>query len=254
MDRIVGTMLAGAVLLTSSSCALPGTGPPSASATQAAATATATAAAARRTAPTPLMLNPGGTAAPAAVPLPEARFAIPDYYAMPGQTINFDVSASLPRGVNVAQYEWDFDGDGVIDQVGPIPVATHSYPAVFEGVATVRITHATGGLSTASTGVHIGRGPRDGLPLAPVNVSVLVTAHSDGISTVQVSWEPGGPEPYRWGVAVDGIPAGVVEGKARTATVTDVHRSRDLEIGVVGFTENQAMGTLAVVILPALGE
>ena len=188
------------------------------------------------------------------MPLPEARFANPDYYAMPGQTITFNVSESLPRGVNIAQYEWDFDGDGVIDEVGPIPVATHSYPAVFEGAATVRITHATGGSSTASTGVHIGRGPRDGLPAAPVNVSVVVTAHSAGISTVHISWEPGGPEPYRWGVTVDGFPAGMVEGKARTATMTDVHRAKDVEIGVVGFTENGGMGAFASVTLPALPE
>jgi len=200
MDRIVGMMLAGAVLLTAS----------------------------------------------------EVRFANPDYYAMPGQSVTFDVSASLARGVNMAQYEWDFDGNGVVDQVGPIPVATHSYPAVFEGSATVRITHATGATSTASTGVHIGRGPRDGLPVAPVNVSVVVTAHSDGISTVHITWEPGGPEPYRWGVTVNGIPAGVVEGAARSATLTDVRRARDGTIGVVGFTQNQAMGDSANVTLPAL--
>ncbi|MDR7083518.1 hypothetical protein J2X01_002812 [Arthrobacter ginsengisoli] len=184
--------------------------------------------------------------------VPGARFANPDYYAMPGQTITFDVSASLPGGVNIAQYEWDFDGDGVIDQAGPLPVASHSYAAAFEGSATVRITHITGGSSTASTGVHIGRGPRDGLPVAPVNVRVVVTAHSGGISTVQVSWEPDGAEPYRWGLTVDGFPAGMVEGKARTATMTDVHRAMEVEIGVVGFTENQGMGDSASVTLPAL--
>ena len=123
---------------------------------------------------------------------------------------------------------------------------------MFEGSATVRITHATGATSTASTGVHIGRGPRDGFPVAPVNVSVVVTAHSDGISTVHITWEPGGPEPYRWGVTVNGIPAGVVEGAARSATITDVRRARDVTIGVVGFTQNQAMGDSASVTLPAL--
>ena len=165
-----------------------------------------------------------GTAGPVAVPAPEVRFANPAYYAMPGQTVTFDVSASLPCGVNMAQYEWDFDGNGVVDQIA----------------------------STASTGVHIGRGPRDGFPVAPVNVSVVVTAHSDGISTVHITWEPGGPEPYRWGVTVNGIPAGVVEGAARSATLTDVRRARDVTIGVVGFTQNQAMGDSANVTLPAL--
>jgi hypothetical protein len=256
MDRIVGMLLTGAVLLTASSWALPGAGQSSETAPQ---TAAAPAAAASQTAvpgqtaaATPFAANPGSAAGQAAVPLPEARFANPDYYAMPGQTITFNVSESLPRGVNIAQYEWDFDGDGVIDEVGPIPVTTHSYPAVFEGAATVRITHATGGSSTASTGVHIGRGPRDGLPAAPVNVGVVVTAHSGGISTVHITWEPDGPEPYRWGVTVDGFPAGMVEGEARTATMTDVHRAKDVEIGVVGFSENGGMGANAGVTLPAL--
>ncbi len=260
MDRIVGTMLTGAVLLAASSCALPGAGPPAGTVPQTtAATTAATASAAPRTAvpsqpaaTTPFAANPGSAASQTAVAVPGARFANPDYYAMPGQTITFVVTASLPRGVSTAQYEWDFDGDGVIDEAGPLPVTTHSYPAVFEGAATVRITHFTGGSSTASTGVHIGRGPWDGLPAAPVNVSVVVTAHSDGISTIQISWEPGGEEPFRWGLTVDGIPAGMVEGKARTATMTDVHRVKDVAVGVVGFTQNGGMGTPARVTLRAM--
>ena len=239
MDRIVGTMVAGALLLTASSCALPGAGPTSSASAKPLSETT-------RSAATPSV--------PAAGPVaePGLRFANPDYYAMPGQIVTFSVSESLPRGVNIAQYEWDFDGNGVVDQVGPIPVATHSYPALFEGTATVRITHASGGLSTATAGVHIGRGPRDGLPAAPVNVSVAVTAHSNGISTVLITWEPGGPEPYRWGVTVDGIPSGMVEGAARSATITDVHRARDVRLGVVGFTQNQGMGDSAGVTLRAL--
>ena len=46
----------------------------------------------------------------------------------------------------------------------------------------------------------------------------------------------------------------MVEGKARTATMTDVHRAKDVKIGVVGFTENGGMGTNAGVTLPALPE
>jgi hypothetical protein len=172
MGRIVGMLLAGAVLLTASSCALPGAGPPAgtvpqttaattAAKPQPAATSQPAASTPQAAASTPFAANAGSTANPAPAPLPGARFANPDYYAMPGQTITFVVTASLPRGVSTAQYEWDFDGDGVIDEAGPLPVTTHSYPAVFEGTATVRITHLTGGTSTASTGVHIGRGPRD---------------------------------------------------------------------------------------------
>jgi hypothetical protein len=81
---------------------------------------------------------------------------------------------------------------------------------------------------------------------------VVVTAHSDGLSTVQISWEPDGPEPYRWGITVNGIPAGMVEGRDRTATMTEVHRATDVTIGVVGFTEKGAMGAPASVPLSAL--
>jgi hypothetical protein len=55
-------------------------------------------------------------------------------------------------------------------------------------------------------------------------------------------------------VPVAAIPAGLVEGKARTATMTDVHQAKDVEIGVVGFTENGGMGANAGVTLPALPE
>jgi hypothetical protein len=170
---------------------------------------------------------------------------------MPGQEITFDVSPSLPAGVSVARFEWDFDGDGVIDETGPLPVAAHTFNEVFEGTAEVRITFFTGGSSTATTAVHIGRGPWDGLPAAPLNVTVVVTADAGDVSTVQVSWEAGGPEPYRWVLTVDGIPAGIVEGSARTASMTDVHRGRAVDIGVVGFTAGMGMGEPASVTLPA---
>jgi len=111
------------------------------------------------------IMNKGAAAdSEPAAPLPQAAFRHPDYYAMPGQKITFDVSPSLPAGVSAARYEWDFDGDGVIDEVSPVPVAAHTFPDVFEGTAEVRITFFTGGSSTASAAVHIGRGPRDGLP------------------------------------------------------------------------------------------
>jgi hypothetical protein len=239
-------LLIGVVLLAASSCATPGpvAGPSSAANPQAAAnpqTAATTQAAA----------NTQNTATQAAVTLPEARFTHPDYYAMPGQKITFDASPSLPGGVSIAQYEWDFNGDGVVDEVGSLAVTAHIYDAVFEGNVQVRITHFAGGSSTASAGVHIGRSPNAGRPAAPVNVSVVVIADADGISTVQISWESSGEEPYRWGITIDGIPAGLVEGKERTATVKEVHRVRAVKIGVVGFTEDKAMGESASLTLPA---
>lgn len=265
MNRIVGTIFAGAVLMAAASCALPvsnsgqrpseqGTAPPSSTAASSgpAQGPGATQSPTATQGPITDIMNKGaGTDSEPAGPPPEATFRHPDYYAMPGQEITFDVSASLPTGVSAARYEWDFDGDGVIDEVGPIPVAAHTFNQVFEGTAEVRITFFAGGSSTASAAVHIGRGPRDGLPAAPLNVTVVVTADAGDVSTVQISWEPSGTEPYRWGLTVDGIPAGMVEGNERTSSMTDVHRGRAVEIGVVGFTAGMGMGEPASVTLPA---
>jgi hypothetical protein len=255
-NRIVGGIFVGVALLAAASCALPGPGTdPLPSPATAGNVATAgSAATAQSTVPAQITdpMNKGGEAdAQPPVSLPEAEFRHPDYYAMPGQEIRFDVSASLPRGVSIARYEWDFDGDGVTDEVGPLAEALHTYNDTFEGTVKVRITRFTGGSASASASVHIGRGPKDGLPAAPVNITVAVTAESDGLSTVQISWESSGAEPYRWGLTVDGIPAGVVEGNVRTASMTDVHRDRAVEIGVVGFTADKGMGESATVTLPA---
>ncbi len=79
MDRTVGTTLAGVLLLAATSCAVPGTGGlPAATSAAAPATATPQAAAGQPAGTLPAASQPAGT-------LPGARFAYPDYYAMPGQ-------------------------------------------------------------------------------------------------------------------------------------------------------------------------
>lgn len=259
MNRAVSTVFAGVVLMAAASCAVPNPASgqraaepgAAAPASPARETADTQSPAATRGPMTDIMNKGGGADSEPAAPLPQAAFRHPDYYAMPGQEITFDVSPSLPAGVSAALYEWDFDGDGVIDEVGPLPVAAHTFNDVFEGTAEVRITFFTGGASTATAAVHIGRGRWDGLPAAPRNVTVVVTADAGDVSTVQISWEPSGAEPFRWGLIVDGIPAGMVQGSARTASMTDVHRGSAVEIGVVGFTADQAMGESAKVTLPA---
>ncbi|MDZ4092980.1 MAG: cutinase family protein, partial [Arthrobacter sp.] len=156
---------------------------------------------------------------------PVALLTQPDYYAMPGQEITFDASASYSPNSTIVKYDWDFNGDGVFEETGTLPVTKHTYAAISEGVMQVRMTDAKGLVSNASAFIHIGRGPWDGLPDAPVNVTARPTSGSGGISTVQVTWESSDPRVYRWGLTVDGIPAGVVDATTRTVAITDVHRT-----------------------------
>ncbi len=57
---------------------------------------------------------------------------------------------------------------------------------------------------------------------------------------------------YRWGVTIDGFPAGVVEGLARSVSVTEVHREKEVVIEVLGFTAERAMGDRTGPVLAAV--
>lgn len=182
---------------------------------------------------------------------PVAILNHPEYYAMPGEEISFNASKSYSPASTIVKYEWDYNGDGIYEEVGTTPVAQHTYTAVSEGVMQVRMTDANGLVANASALVHIGKGPLDDFPTAPLNVTVTPTSEAGGVSSVQVTWESSDPLVYRWGLTVDGIPAGLVDATAHTATITDVHREKDVEIGVVGFTEGGGMGLPTTVTLPA---
>ncbi|WLQ06104.1 PxKF domain-containing protein [Arthrobacter oryzae] len=184
---------------------------------------------------------------------PVAILRHPAYWGPVGQEFTFDASASYSPNSSIIRYDWDYNGDGTFEESGTTPVARHTYPAKWDGQMQVRMTDANGLIANASAAVHVGSGPRDALPAAPLNVKAVATSTAGGTSTVQVTWESSDPRVGIWGLSVDGIPAGAVDAAARTATITEVSRGKDVEIGVVGFTADHAMGTASTVTLPAVG-
>lgn len=206
--------------------------------------------------------SPSGQGSPApvqaiAIPLGkhvdyvEARLPINGYFAMPGMEITYDASESV--GV-VVKYEWDLDGDGSWDRTTNAPVLKHTYAAEFEGLMILRITGIAGGTDTLETPVRVSTAPSHPRLAAPSNVRVEVLSTVRRISEVKVSWESADPAVYRWGVTIDGYPAGVVEGSARSVNVTEVHREKDVLIEVLGFTSGGAMGERAGPVLAAAAE
>ncbi|WP_426990360.1 PxKF domain-containing protein [Pseudarthrobacter sp. Y6] len=184
---------------------------------------------------------------------PVALLQHPAYWGPAGQEFTFDASASYSPNSSIVKYDWDYNGDGTYEQSGSSAVARHTYAANSDGVMQVRMTDANGLVANASAAVHVGSGPRDNLPAAPLNVKAVATSTTGTTSTVQVTWESSDPRVGVWGLSVDGIPAGVVDTAARTATITDVSRTKATEIGVVGFTADHAMGDTGTVTLPAAG-
>lgn len=182
---------------------------------------------------------------------PVPLLAHPEYYAMPGQQVTFDASSSYSVSSSIVKYDWDYNGDGTFEETTTTPVGRHTYASAMEGIMQVRLTDARGLVANASALLHIGKSPLDGFPTAPLNVTATPVADAGDVGSVQVTWESSDPLVNRWALTVDGIPGGLVDASARTATITDVRRTEDVEIGVVGFTEGGGMGLPTRVILPA---
>lgn len=184
---------------------------------------------------------------------PYAALALPDYYAAVGSPIRFDASGSYPLGdASIATYEWDVNADGIYEAKTTAPEFSHAYPTAFDGMMQVRVTDSNGEVSSMSAKVHVG-GPPAKVTTAPADglkASVLSTAN--GMSTVELSWESSDPRVNVWGVSYDGVVLGRTEGTTRSVTISDVRRSADAELGVVGATAIGELGARASVIVPAL--
>ena len=145
----------------------------------------------------------------------------PEYWGPTGQEFTFDASASYSPHSSIAKYDWDYNGDGTYEESTTTPVAKHTYQAKSDGVMQVRMTDAGGLVANASAAVHVGSGPRDNLPAAPLNVKTVATSTTGTTSTIQVTWESSDPRVGVWGLSVDGIPG---RGRRRCETDCNDHR------------------------------
>jgi hypothetical protein len=179
----------------------------------------------------------------------EALLKTNEYLAPQGVVITFDASLSSGR---IDTYEWDLDGDGSYDATTSGPVFKHTYTSEFDGEVLLRVSNLAGSSDVVSHHVHAST-TKYSRPLAPPeNVQVEVLSTVNRISVIKVTWESDDPAADSWAVTLNGFPAGRVEGSARTAIVTDVHREEDVAVDVLGLTPDMALGLRGGTILPAV--
>jgi lysophospholipase L1-like esterase len=77
------------------------------------------------------------------------------YPARVGEPIEFDASGSYDPDGTLVRYDWDFDGDGTVDQTTAGPVVSRTYTAPFEGFGTLRVTDDRGQSALASALVSV---------------------------------------------------------------------------------------------------
>ncbi|KRE84181.1 hypothetical protein [Arthrobacter sp. Soil764] len=73
---------------------------------------------------------------------------------------------------------------------------------------------------------------------------------ADG-SEVKVSWESSDSAVDSWAVAVNGLPVGRVEKAARSLTLTDIQRDKDVRLEIFGITAEGKVGERAGTVLSA---
>ena len=166
---------------------------------------------------------------------PNVKLKIGEYYAEVGQKITFDASDSYVVDGDITKYEWDFDGDGKIDQTTTSPVTNHVYNEKFDGVMQVRMSASNDTVSNnISAPVKVGIKPN--LPVGPgaPQVSAKIIERNSNKATIRLNWQPVDELSSRWLVSLDDTNLGYTVGEQRQLDITDVDVSTSRKVTVTG--------------------
>ena len=178
---------------------------------------------------------------------PNAKLKIGEYYAEVGQKITFDAGDSYVVDGSITKYEWDFDGDGKIDQTTTSPVASHVYNEKFDGVMQVRMSASNDTVSNISAPVKVGIKPN--LPVGPgaPQVSAKIIERNGNKATIRLNWQPVDELSSRWLVNLDDTNLGYTVGEQRQLDITDVDISTNRKVTVTGIKADGYAGKSATV-------
>lgn len=178
---------------------------------------------------------------------PNAKLKIGEYYAEVGQKITFDAGDSYVVDGSITKYEWDFDGDGKIDQTTTSPVTNHVYNEKFDGVMQVRMSASNDTVSNISAPVKVGIKPN--LPVGPGAPQVLakIIERNGNKATIRLNWQPVDELSSRWLVSLDDTNLGYTVGEQRQLDITDVDVSTSRKVTVTGVKADGYAGKSATV-------
>ena len=178
---------------------------------------------------------------------PNAKLKIGEYYAEVGQNITFDAGDSYVVDGSITKYEWDFDGDGKIDQTTTNPVASHVYNEKFDGIMQVRMSASNDTVSNISAPVKVGIKPN--LPVGPgaPQVSAKIIERNGNKATIRLNWQPVDELSSRWSVSLDDTNLGYTVGEQRQLDITDVDVSTSRKVTVTGIKADGYAGKPATV-------
>ena len=173
---------------------------------------------------------------------PNAKLKIGEYYAEIGQEITFDASDSYVVDGKITKYEWDFDGDGKIDQTTTNPVASHVYTEKFDGIMQVRMSADNDTVSNISAPVKVGIKPNRPVGPGAPRVSAKIIERDGDKATIRLNWQPVDNLSSRWLIRLDDNNLGWAVSEQRQLDITDVDISKTRTITVTGVKTDGYVG------------
>ena len=173
---------------------------------------------------------------------PNAKLKIGEYYAEIGQEITFDASDSYVIDGKITKYEWDFDGDGKIDQTTTTPTTSHIYNEKFDGIMQVRMSADNDTVSNISAPVKVGIKPNRPVGPGAPQVSAKIIERDGDKATIRLNWQPVDNLSSRWLIRLDDNNLGWAVSERRQLDITDVDISKTRTITVTGVKTDGYVG------------
>lgn len=182
---------------------------------------------------------------------PVFKLPIDEYSTIPGGSVHFSLSGQNLDAVTVYEYQWDYDDDGMVDEVTNSPDIDHTYPDTFSGYMSVRVVTSVGDV-VATASVHIADAPVVVVPQSPSSLKLVVNSTDDNHSSVTISWIAPRDLPDHYVLALNGVALGILPNNRTSVEIRDISRDYDNEISVNGADDSDNMGDPAVVTLDKL--
>lgn len=173
---------------------------------------------------------------------PNAKLKIGEYYAEIGQEITFDASDSYVVDGKITKYEWDFDGDGKVDQTTTTPTTSHVYNEKFDGIMQVRMSADNDTVSNISAPVKVGIKPNRPVGPGAPRVSAKIIERDGDKATIRLNWQPVDNLSSRWLIRLDDNNLGWAVSEQRQLDITDVDISKTRTITVTGVKTDGYVG------------
>jgi PKD repeat protein len=143
--------------------------------------------------------------------------------AIVNESVTLDASGSTPAD-QIAEYRWDFDGDGTIDANTTSPTTDHAYGASGTYEPTVTVVNGSGGTASASTSVTVesANAPVDEPPSAALDTLGTVIVNESVTLDASGSTDDEAIVEYRWDFNGDGTDEETTANATATHTYTEL--------------------------------